>query len=217
MDGARGRVFGPIDWDLKLGERAVIVGQQGAGRSALLLALGGRLRGVQGTIMIDGFDGVAHPRKLRRLTSVARIAGFADLEPRLTIEESRDERCLLEGFSVREGRKRFEMLQDLVGAVFEPRQQVGRLPAVQRTLLTALLGCLRPARYVLLDDIGLSLTEEQLGWIYQQLDVLEKAGATFVVSALDEINIGDATNVLRLAPPPSISQYDPDPANNWEE
>ncbi|OYO24973.1 hypothetical protein CGZ93_00410 [Enemella dayhoffiae] len=198
MEGRRGSVFGPLDWELVAGQRGVLVGQQGAGRSALLLALGGRLKGAAGELLVAGIDGIAHPRKLRQLTSVARISDLADLEPSLTVGEARDERALTEAIGVRQGRVRFTELQQLLGEWFDPEQVVGHLPAHRRTLLTAVLGCLRPSAYVLLDDLDASLTDRQLLWMHEQLDLLSTAGHTFIVSALDTAQVPAGANILHL-------------------
>lgn len=186
MPGRTSMVFGPVDMELPRGQLGVVTGQQGSGRSALLLALAGRLKGVQGELTVGEIDGIAHPRKLRREVSVARITGLADLEPNLTIGESRDERAIAEGIGVRRGRERFVHLERELGHRFDPEQWVDRMPAVERTLLTLVLGCLAPSRYVVLDDIDESLTDRQLGWIHDGLDILLEGGQHVVMSALDQ-------------------------------
>ncbi|OYO13165.1 hypothetical protein BI335_13820 [Enemella evansiae] len=206
LEGGRGPVFGPLDTQLYAGQRAVVVGQQGTGRSALLLALGGRMKGVTGELRVDGIDGIAHPRKLRQLTSIARISGLAELEPSLTVGECRDERSLTEAIGVRRGKQRFTELQNALGEWFDPEEVVEHLPAFRRTLLTAMLGCLRPAAYVLLDDIDASLTDDQQLWIHRQLDVLTEAGNTFIVSALDTAKAPPGAIILRLDPHPHTEE-----------
>lgn len=209
MNASRGRVFGPLDWDLYRGQRGIVAGHQGSGRSALLLALGGRLKGVDGLIVLQDFDGVLHPRKLRSLTSIAQIADLATLEPGLRVGEARDERALAEGMSVREGREQFSLLQDQVGHYYDPEEITEHLPGVYRTLLAALLGCLRSSQYILMDDVDHSLTDEQLGWIHHKLDLLAGYGHTFIVSTLDTAVIPANANTLQLADPVSMESAAP--------
>lgn len=205
LEGGRGPVFGPLDTQLYAGQRGVVVGQQGTGRSALLLALAGRMKGVTGELQVEDIDGIAHPRRLRQRTSIARIGGLAELEPSLTVGECRDERALTEAIGVRRGRARFTELQNALGEWFDPEEVVEHLPGVRRTLLTAILGCLRPAAYVLLDDLDASLTDEQLHWIHRQLDVLTEAGNTFIVSALDTARTPPGAVLLHLDDHPHTS------------
>lgn len=205
MAGRESMVFGPVDFDLARGHIGVVTGQQGAGRSALLLALAGRLKGVQGSLQVGEIDGVHHARALRKQVAVARITDFADLEPNLTVGESRDERAIAEGIGQREGRRRFAELEDLLGHRFELDQWTDRMPAVERTLLTLVLGCLAPSRYVVVDDLDEQLTDEQLRWIHDGMALLVAQHHNFVVSALDQSPLPEGATVLHLpAPPPRV-------------
>ena len=60
MAGRESMVFGPLDFDIPQGNIGVLTGQQGSGRSALLLALSGRLKGVKGHLpgYLNYLDGV---------------------------------------------------------------------------------------------------------------------------------------------------------------
>lgn len=206
LAGRESMVFGPIDFAPTEDHLAVVTGQQGAGRSALLLALAGRLKGVQGELHVGEIDGITHPRKLRKEVSVARITGLADLEPNLTIAESRDERAIAEGIGLRRGRERFTELESLLGHQFNKEQWIDRVPAVERTLLTIALGCLSPARYVVLDDVDESLTDRQLRWIYDGLEILHEQGNNFVLTALEQSPLPTDATVLHLSPPPSRTE-----------
>lgn len=202
MPGREHNVFGPVDIDLPDGSLGVVTGQQGSGRSSLLLALAGRLQGVRGELVVDGLDGIAHPRALRKQTSVARITGLADLEPMLTVGESRDERAIADGLGQRRGRERFRLLEQVLGHTFALDDQIGRLPAVERTLLTVVLGALAPSTLVVLDDVDDSLTTVQLEFIGDVMAALAEAdGTRFVVSALEADALPSDATVVALEPP----------------
>ena len=207
MTGRESTVFGPLDLDLHTNGPTIITGQQGAGRSSLLLALTGRLRGVTGELVAlprEGFaevDGIAHPRALRKATSVARISGFADLEPNLTVGESRDERAIADGLGQRRGRERFREFEDLLGHNFDIDQMVSRLPAVEKTLLTIVLGALAPSHHVVLDDVDEDLTAAQLGFIHDAVTVLQLKDVHYVMTALDESFVPDGATVVHLRAP----------------
>ncbi|GAA1391803.1 ATP-binding cassette domain-containing protein [Luteococcus peritonei] len=203
LAGRQNMVFGPLDLELRPDQVGVVTGQQGSGRSALLLALAGRLKGVQGSLIVGDIDGIAHPRALRKQVSLARITDFAELEPNLTVGESRDERAIAEGIGTRRGRERFRHLEDLLDHRFQLDQWVDRLPAVEKTLLVLVLGCLKPASLVVCDDLDDSLTDAQLRWIHDGIAVLREDGNHFFVSMLDESPLPDDARVVHLVPPPS--------------
>lgn len=207
LETRREHVFGPFDWQLDAGTLGIVVGQQGTGRSSVLLALAGRMRGVTGEILLAApgeptFDGVQHPRALQQHTAIARISRLVDLERLLTVAECVDERSVTEGVHQRAGRDRFRALQNEVGVNFDPEVLVEHLSAPMRTLLTALLACLRPASYVVLDDLDSSLTATQLAWAQEQLQVLAEHGHTFIVSMLDTAIVAPGASILMLDPQP---------------
>ena len=196
----RGTVFAPVDLDLPPDTPLAVLGTQGSGRSALLLALTGRLQGVSGELRLGELDAMRHPHRLREATAVAHITGYVELEPALTVRECVRERTLLDGVKRAAGRERFLDLAEAVGLEAEPGTLVGRLPAVQYTLLTAVLACLRPARLVAYDDIDSSLTDPQLDHVYGALEVLREHGHPFAVSALASSAAPHGAVVLPLSP-----------------
>src|SRR5690348_1604940 len=80
FDTPEGAVFGPVDLAFQRSRVAVIHGPAGSGRSSLLLALAGRLRGWTGTLTVAGLDARADERRLRRRSSIARLADLVELE-----------------------------------------------------------------------------------------------------------------------------------------
>lgn len=199
----REAVFGPLDWSLGRGQLGVIAGQQGSGRTSLLLALGGRMRGVTGSLVLDDghgtpFDGIEHPRELMRRTAVASIGGMAELERLLTVAESVDERSVTEGLARKDGRQRFHALKQQLGIDIDDETLVDELSAPMRSITTALLACLRPADLVLYDDLDASLTPRQITWLSQQLQLLGTLGHTFVATVLNTTAMPDGAVILDL-------------------
>ncbi|MFM9755270.1 ATP-binding cassette domain-containing protein, partial [Streptomyces turgidiscabies] len=68
--GKRGRIFGPVDLTLWPRQVCVVHGPTGSGKSALLLALTGRLREATGSLTIDGIDAMRDPYRAMQLTGV---------------------------------------------------------------------------------------------------------------------------------------------------
>jgi len=197
----QGRVFGPVDWQVPAGAHGAVLGVQGSGRSAFLLALAGRLRGLTGHLMVGDLDGVTHPRLLRHRTAVARITDLVELEPHLTVADSIDEHALSEGIRQRQGRAVFADLEDATGRRFDRRRRVHDLTALERTLFVALLSCQRPAHHIVLDDVDDALTHAQLDEVYGTLQILGELGHYFVVSALESSAVPPGAAVVHLAPP----------------
>lgn len=205
LEGPQGPVFGPVDLTVPPGRHAAVLGPQGSGRSALLLALAGRMKGVTGEIRVGALDGARHPRRLRQRTAVARISDLATLERSLTVREACDEHALLEGLSTRAGRATYERLAAAVGFDVSSRAIVGELSAADRTVLTAILGCQRPAHHVVLDDVDEDLTLPQLERVYDALDVLGGYGHCFVVSALGSSPAPHGAVVVHVGEEPPAS------------
>jgi len=203
LSSGQGPVFGPVDFELPPRRHAVILGEQGSGRSALLLALSGRMQGVTGELRLGRIDGIAHPRALRRLTAVARISDLVELEPNLTVAESIDEHALAEGLGVGRGRRVYRELADHVGLDLDPASSVGDLPAHLRTVFALVLASQRPSRFIVADDIDESLTREQLLDVHRVLGLLGERGHHVVMSALASSPVppGAATLVLPTPEP----------------
>lgn len=197
---AQGPVFGPVDLTIPAGSHGAVLGEQGSGRSAMLLALGGRMKGAAGQLQVGEVDGIAHPRQLRQRMAVARITDLVELEPTLTVGEARDEHALLDGLGARKGRVAFDELCRALDHDPGLDRLVGDLPAVERTLLSVLLGCLRPADFVLVDDIDDALTRDQLAEVYAALDVLAGRGHHFIISALATSPVPEGAATVTLTP-----------------
>ena len=77
LTGPEGPVFGPVDAAVWPAVLTAVVGPAGSGRSALLLALSGRMRGCAGTVLLDGAERPRRgdARRLRARSAVARLAG----------------------------------------------------------------------------------------------------------------------------------------------
>ena len=221
LRGSRGPVFGSLDLVLPPQTHLAVLGTQGSGRSALLLALTGRLQGVRGELVLTGgpvdvaldgperpaarayrppIDAARHPHALRARTAVAHTTDLVELEPALTAAEVVDERCLADGVRRRAGRARFALLADAVRLSVAPEAVVGELPAPERALLAAVVACLRPARLVTFDDVDATLTLDQLVALHAALDVLKDHGHPFAVSAVASAPVPRDAVVLTLPP-----------------
>lgn len=191
-------VFGPVTATLPSGGLVVVHGAAGSGRSSLLLALTGRMRGISGDLTVAGVDAIRHPRRVRPLTSIARLGSFVTLEGELTVAESVTERCLTEAIPVREGMVRLDALAATVGRRPAPSARIGQLPALDAALLAVVLAMLRPARLVVLDDADHDLDTEGQRELLTTLRRLTATGTTIVASTCDAAPVPTDTMIITL-------------------
>lgn len=202
-EGREGRIFGPLDLTLHEGEVCLVHGEQGSGKSSLLLALVGRLRESHGTLLIDGIDAMANPREAMARTTVARIGDYVVPEDRLTLRESIYERCFIDGIPVANGAKRMDQLERLLGFRFDRSMEMAQFTPLERTVASVLLALLRPARVVVLDDADVLVPHEQLGLMFELLRrVLALDGAVLVATTLNDEIPGPGIVELALPPKP---------------
>ncbi len=201
-------VFGPVTTTLPSHALVALHGPSGSGRSSLLLALAGRMRGTTGTAdFTDAPTAMRHldrwkaSRKHRRDSSIARISGLVDLDPNLTVGESLTERCLTDHLPTATGHHRFESLSHTAGTRFDQSALVGSLSARDQTLLAAILALVRPARLVVIDDTDAGLDTDGQAEVHQILNTLAATEhATIVASTCDLRGIPDDTVIIPLSP-----------------
>lgn len=184
LSTATAKVFGPSTFAVHANAVHLVAGPRGSGRSMLLLALTGRMQGVQGSLTVDGHDAISSSRAVRATTSVARLSGFVDVEDQLTVGEAITERYLMDGVRTQQALDRMTELEDLIGITFERDALVAGLSWHDRTLLSVVLALLRPASLLVLDDLDLGFDDDGLRQILARLEVVAAAEAAIVASVI---------------------------------
>lgn len=193
-------VFADVGFAFPRGGLGVVQGPAGSGRSSLLLAVGGRMRGLTGALSVAGFDGVRQTRQIRRLASVARISRLVDLEGQLTVGESVTERALIDAVPSTRAPEVLTRAETVLGRTFDPSLLVDDLPALDRTLLAVALACLRPAPLLLLDDANTSLDLADQRLLMAALLRLTATGVTVVASTLEGEAVPPTATLCSLPP-----------------
>ncbi|MFD6857775.1 ATP-binding cassette domain-containing protein [Rhodococcus sp. NPDC060090] len=85
LHGPWGHVFGPLDLDIDEGGVTVVSGQAGAARTALLMALCGRMRLTRGSLTILGFEN--KPAKVLARSAIACMNELDDVQPSVTVRD----------------------------------------------------------------------------------------------------------------------------------
>ncbi|CAM3047908.1 ATP-binding cassette domain-containing protein [Prescottella defluvii] len=85
LKGPWGHVFGPLDLDIEAGGVTVIAGQTGAARTALLMALCGRMRLTRGSLTVLGFRD--NPNKVFTRSAIACFDELDGVSPSVTVQD----------------------------------------------------------------------------------------------------------------------------------
>lgn len=196
---ARGTVVGPLDLAAHAGQLVIVEGPANSGRSSLLLALAGRMRGVTGDLEVAEGSSV-RPRSLQAVTSVARLGTIVDLDDPLTVGETVTERCLADGLPAREGSHRMTVLGDILGFRVPREATVGELSMLTRVLFMMLLAQLRPAALTVLDDLDHDLSPQDQAVALEHLAAFAAVtGTVIVVSTVAAPHVPHDGTLIRLS------------------
>ncbi|HOA26783.1 MAG: ATP-binding cassette domain-containing protein [Propionibacteriaceae bacterium] len=196
----RGHVFNPVTATVPRGSVAAVAGGDGTGKSALLLALTGRMRGITGGLTVDGVDAVAHPGRVRAATSVARISDLVATEPMLSLEDCITERTLADAAPARARHANYLHVALLLG-LDAPRDTLfGQLSPADQTRAAVALASIRPSRLIVVDDLDRETTLADQAALWAGLLDLAAEGVTVVASTSE-----------RAAVPPEVLTLEMDP------
>jgi ABC-2 type transport system ATP-binding protein len=202
--GPRGRVFGPITVGVAAGELLAVTGPGGSGRTALLLALSGRLRVAGGRLIVGGHLLDAESGAIRSLVAVARAGDTVELDEFWTVGEAIDDRAVLIG------RRPAAAVQSAVrarltgaGVDVLPATALYALTPLARTLLDLSLAAAEGRPVVVLDDVDRGLGPEDERRVWEALRALTDEGRAVVAVTTDpRAAAGLATTILGLEPAP---------------
>ncbi|MDF3288587.1 ATP-binding cassette domain-containing protein [Streptomyces silvisoli] len=197
LKGPRGWVFRNVTFDAPSGSLVAIEGPSGTGRTCLLLALTGRMRGTEGHAEVAGHRLPKALTAVRRISALGPVDGVAELDPALTVGEHLRERALLQRRfdgslrallrprRERAARDRARAEQALAAAGLDletlpkgPRTYVRdleRLEALRLGIALALIG--RP-RVLAVDDADHKLSAEDRAAAWTTLGAIADAGTT---------------------------------------
>lgn len=178
----QGWVYRDVDLALPPGTPAAVVGPAGSGRTMLLLTLAGRARPSAGALRVDG---AAARADIRRSVAVARATGAVELDPDLTVGDSRREAGLL--FYGAE----LDWAEDLVGLSLDSATLVGDLAPDDHALFSLALATATKPAAVVLDDVDVRATPDQQRRIWAAVRTVADAGVTAIASAVDAGSAGD--------------------------
>ncbi|MYW05752.1 ATP-binding cassette domain-containing protein [Streptomyces sp. SID3343] len=176
--GPDGTIFSGVDLTAPAAGLTVVAGPGGAGRTSLLLALGGRFRTSAGSVTVDGSG---RPAIARQRTAVARARPGLDLEEHLTVAETVAERR-----AIGAGRPTafaLERMYDLVRIEPPAHLLVEHLSAVEHLLFSIALAAATHPGAILVDDVDTAIAGADLSRAWRALRDIADYGITVVATA----------------------------------
>jgi ABC-2 type transport system ATP-binding protein len=184
----QGWVFRDVDLTVPAGTVAAIAGPAGSGRTMLLLTLAGRAKPSTGELRVA--DAVSRA-DIRRQVSVARATGAVELDPDLTVGDSRREAGLLfYGADL-------DWAEKLAGLDLDSATLIGDLAPDDAALFAVALAAAAQPAGVVLDDVDLHTTPDQQRRIWAGIASVAAAGITVVASTIDA-SLADGALVYEL-------------------
>ncbi|KAB2351861.1 ATP-binding cassette domain-containing protein [Actinomadura rudentiformis] len=182
------------------GALAAVSGIAGSGRTALLLALGGRMKPTDGTGTVGGRS---LGRDVQRVAALGVMAGVTELDPSLTVREHVSEALSLhEGIPGRwRGRNaRVRKALDRVGLDADPGMLAQELAPDEAQLLGAALALIGEPELLLLDDVDEGLPMERQRALWRRLRAIADSGVTVVATCHDPAPAQDVAQIIELEP-----------------
>ncbi len=192
---SRGEAFSQLNFELPRGSLGAVVGEAGSGKSALLLAMTGRMRGVTGSLTIDG---ESRPRRIARLTSVARIDRLVTPEPSLCLEDCITERTLADGASARARHANYLKTARILGLEADRTTLYASLTPAEQTRAAVALAAIRPASLIVLDDLDDGLTVDEQAALWEGLHRLAAEGAVIVAATSEPTTVPETAVTINL-------------------
>jgi branched-chain amino acid transport system ATP-binding protein len=145
-----------VSLDVPAGDVTALLGPNGAGKSSLVLAVGGVLRPLAGSVRMDGRDLARQRPELIRRAGVAIVPEGRRLLPDLTVEDNiRVAAYSLSGEAAKAGRGRvLELFPELKRRLSAPARA---LSGGEQQMLVLAQAIISSPRYLLIDELSLGL------------------------------------------------------------
>jgi len=156
VERGRRAVVRDVSLDVPAGDVTALLGPNGAGKSSLVLAVGGVLRPLAGSIQMDGRELARHRPELIRRAGVAIVPEGRRLLPDLTVADNiRVAAYPLSGEAARTGRSRaLELFPELKRRLSAPARA---LSGGEQQMLVLAQALVSQPRYILIDELSLGL------------------------------------------------------------
>lgn len=224
LRGAAGWAFRDVDLVAYPGDLVVVTGPSGSGRSALLLAIAGRLRPTTGSLEIVGTDpgpgqGARSARRLvRDRVAVARLGHHIGLDPDLSVHVNVRDAADWARRRPAEVEERLQEWCTRSGLRLEPRSTVTGLTALEATALHLLVAAVVDPEVIVLDDADVHLTPSECDQLWQLAADVAGSGPTVIATATQAPIQADVQLMLhRHSGPAAHAATHPEPGADGPE
>lgn len=191
LDGNRGRVFGPVDLEIASGTLNLVTGKAGSGKTALLLALVGRMKPNRGAnLTVLGRHLPARASNVQRRSAAVGFHGLDDLDEEVTVAATiRERQAWLAPWYRIVRTPDDDAVADVCAGVFgrndvpRARQFIHELDETANLQLRLALALLSNPELVVVDDID-ALHDTDGRWlVWESLRTISRYGVTVIASA----------------------------------
>ncbi|MHB8328930.1 MAG: hypothetical protein ACYDD6_04800 [Acidimicrobiales bacterium] len=176
-------LFRHVELDAPAGSVVSVTQADGRGRIPLLLALAGRLRPNEGTVVVAGFDIRHHAGAVRRAVGLGEMHNVNDLDRSLLVLDLVKERLALARGAVR-SRPPAAVLER-VGLDVELTATIEDLSAAERLLFGASLALVDDSPVVALEAVDSAMPRHDSARVWKVLRALADQGTTVLAGCVE--------------------------------
>jgi len=175
VERGRRAVVRDVSLDIPAADVTALLGPNGAGKSTLVLAVGGVLRPLTGSVRMDGRDLARQRPELVRRAGVAIVPEGRRLLPDLTVEDNiRVAAYSLSGEEAKAGRGRvLELFPELSRRLSAPARA---LSGGEQQMLVLAQALISSPRYLLIDELSLGLAPVVINRLVPTIRAVAAAG-----------------------------------------
>jgi len=216
LSGPGGLIYNDVSISLPAGDRLLVHGPSGSGKSALLLAIAGRMAFDEGRLRVNGHLLPQETIAVRRSVALAEMRGVNELDDELTVDELIAERLSIRSLGLWVSGSRVTPVRDDLNHAVEYAHDVVGLPAeeirgraplsslapLERKLLGVVLALTEKPRILIVDDVDDLRTSESVAMFWSALDHLLVGRDITVVASVQSPESGppasDRLHLLEL-------------------
>ncbi|HXZ65203.1 MAG TPA: ABC transporter ATP-binding protein [Streptosporangiaceae bacterium] len=198
VERGRRAVVRDVSLDIPAADVTALLGPNGAGKSTLVLAVGGVLRPLTGSVRMDGRDLARQRPELVRRAGVAIVPEGRRLLPDLTVEDNiRVAAYSLSGEEAKAGRGRvLELFPELSRRLSAPARA---LSGGEQQMLVLAQALISSPRYLLIDELSLGLAPVVINRLVPTIRAVAAAGiGVLLIEQFAALALGLATRAYIL-------------------
>jgi len=196
VERGRRAVVREVSLAVPAGDVTALLGPNGAGKSSLVLAVGGVLRPLAGSVRMDGRDLARQRPELIRRAGVAIVPEGRRLLPDLTVEDNiRVAAYSLSAEKAKAGRSRvLELFPELTRRLSAPARA---LSGGEQQMLVLAQAIISAPRYLLIDELSLGLAPVIVNRLMPTIREIAAAGVgVLLIEQFAAVALGLATTAF---------------------